>query len=988
MEIFHPTFSSIWENVFDNIFGEAAKLPEQNITRALFSYWSRYKVIKATNKGALYFDLPLNQANVALYPFAFELDMYVGTGAANGFVIDRIVGAKNLRTQAWKNGGSTTQTLNGITVNASTGLITVTDATQLGTAGDLNMTLVVSDLGEIPVVIHKVDGSQSVGFVDSVSGNDANNGKQPHLAKATPDWSGMGNPAVRCYKRGGAWITGVYSPGSNSITRAYGDKTLARPILDTGDNGSFAINCAEAINITIQDIDIRGGYRTVYGYGANNLKVYRNRLGNNYYKYNSNCGVYTKGCIGLYVYHNEFINLVGDGVYGTNTSDAEIDYNYFDAPVAAYQSDPIQFTSELKAGSECYRIKARHNICMQAKDTNVTKGDMVFQGVYGYEIYGNACLGKYFGLGLEGFWCSVFDNYIFDCFLPSTSGNRSNTWGIGAGSQFPSNTHAYFLNIVNGATKSGIGVSGWGSPAGGWQRFDYRIMYNNIISVSNAAVRLTEPLSGYITDNNFTACGSGVQRAGNGQNIASDPAQMYNFLTIQNNTSQSTLPDIGNLDMTLSGTCATGSTISLNIANAPVGMVFTPYWLLESFPVSGETGNSFTIPANLDMTAKDKFRSTSSNARNLCCGVKCTDSSGRIVFLPAYWNKGEVCREVIGPAVNTKAPLVVGAPVVGETLTVVNNGTWTGGVDSYTYQWQDNGTNISGATAASYIFASGNTNVKCVVTAVNIGGTRTVSSNSIYNTGNIDGIVAGAVFDIAADNAASYSGSGQVWANLVAAPADGTTTIANDFWLGNDSVASANDPTFVGTPGDAGAYFLLDGGDFASCKASHLTRGLYKDTNLDPWWAICLIDLVLPTSSASHLWGNTNWAGLRGCRVRITSTGILQLGLATGAADVLGTLHTSVTAGKKLHVLNFTNGTRAWKSALNSSTFGTNTIGTSNSQTGDNNTSISFGAGYGIDPLPNGNKLIRFAMGKGSLDNAALARIVSYFNARYGLGIS
>ena len=36
---------------------------------------------------------------------------------------------------------------------------------------------------------------------------------------------------------------------------------------------------------------------------------------------------------------------------------------------------------------------------------------------------------------------------------------------------------------------------------------------------------------------------------------------------------------------------------------------------------------------------------------------------------------------------NTAKPSVTGDAVVGEELTA-SNGTWTGGVDSYSYQWQ------------------------------------------------------------------------------------------------------------------------------------------------------------------------------------------------------------------------------------------------------------------------------------------------------------
>lgn len=64
-------------------------------------------------------------------------------------------------------------------------------------------------------------------------------------------------------------------------------------------------------------------------------------------------------------------------------------------------------------------------------------------------------------------------------------------------------------------------------------------------------------------------------------------------------------------------------------------------------------------------------------------------------------------------------------------------------------------------------------------------------------------IVASAVADYDATNTNSYSGSGNTWANMVAAPADGSEQTAYDLDITNVD--------FTGTAGDAAAHMKFDG---------------------------------------------------------------------------------------------------------------------------------------------------------------------------------
>jgi len=85
---------------------------------------------------------------------------------------------------------------------------------------------------------------------------------------------------------------------------------------------------------------------------------------------------------------------------------------------------------------------------------------------------------------------------------------------------------------------------------------------------------------------------------------------------------------------------------------------------------------------------------------------------------------------------NTVRPTISGTAQVGQTMTV-SNGTWTGGVTSYTYQWQrcdQNGQaciNIAGATSTTYGVRSDDvgSTLRALVTAQNAAGRTTVSTD-------------------------------------------------------------------------------------------------------------------------------------------------------------------------------------------------------------------------------------------------------------------
>jgi len=91
-----------------------------------------------------------------------------------------------------------------------------------------------------------------------------------------------------------------------------------------------------------------------------------------------------------------------------------------------------------------------------------------------------------------------------------------------------------------------------------------------------------------------------------------------------------------------------------------------------------------------------------------------------------------ITREVEIPE-NVVAPVVSGNTIVRSTLSTTN-GTWvTIYTPTFSYQWQHNSANISSATSNTYVIPTTyvGENLQCVVTATNISGNGSATSNSV-----------------------------------------------------------------------------------------------------------------------------------------------------------------------------------------------------------------------------------------------------------------
>lgn len=135
--------------------------------------------------------------------------------------------------------------------------------------------------------------------------------------------------------------------------------------------------------------------------------------------------------------------------------------------------------------------------------------------------------------------------------------------------------------------------------------------------------------------------------------------------------------------------------------------------------IPGATSKTYTVAA-------------ADTDRTLRVGVIASNADGGTT---AYSAPTEIVSANTAPR-NTARPSISGTTQVGETLTA-SNGTWTGGVRSYAYQWQS--CNESGASCSDIAGANGRTygvrvtdvgnTLRVSVTATNLAGSTTVVSD-------------------------------------------------------------------------------------------------------------------------------------------------------------------------------------------------------------------------------------------------------------------
>lgn len=252
-------------------------------------------------------------------------------------------------------------------------------------------------------------------------------------------------------------------------------------------------------------------------------------------------------------------------------------------------------------------------------------------------------------------------------------------------------------------------------------------------------------------------------------------------------------------------------------------------------------------------------------------------------------------------------------------------------------------------------------------------------------------------FHLDATDAASYPGSGQTWANLIASPADGSGKTDYDVWLGATSSSSTDDPTFNGTAGDAAAFFSVDGGDFFKSKGNNpaMLNSFHKG---DPVWiAVAWRRGATGTSNGGSIFttraGSANNAQFVGtdCYMQGSTVAYAIAFRVFNASSNLVFNQNIIPSGSpttdSLLVLSWrrsggTNTIRAWYNSRTANT--TTPSGTPVT----NNTAAGFGLAAldhaGNSKHVNGGRFYAFAGGNAFLDNTEAGKIFDFFNTKHG----
>lgn len=246
----------------------------------------------------------------------------------------------------------------------------------------------------------------------------------------------------------------------------------------------------------------------------------------------------------------------------------------------------------------------------------------------------------------------------------------------------------------------------------------------------------------------------------------------------------------------------------------------------------------------------------------------------------------------------------------------------------------------------------------------------------------------GAVADLDATLASSYSGTGQTWANIIASPSDGAAQTDYDMNRGASNSSSSDDPTFNGTANDPAAYWSFDGGDYfslASGTNTALLSGMHKSTGGSPVTIIMALKAPTSYSATGALFATTTASSAEGLEMRITVASVNQLIHRGGSTNGVSTPFTTTPSAGAIHLLAmaFDYGASSLKTALDARTFTSKTL-TLHTTTANASNALRIGAsGTGGDILPNTTQIYGFYLFNKMLSDAELSGVIDILNSRH-----
>lgn len=242
---------------------------------------------------------------------------------------------------------------------------------------------------------------------------------------------------------------------------------------------------------------------------------------------------------------------------------------------------------------------------------------------------------------------------------------------------------------------------------------------------------------------------------------------------------------------------------------------------------------------------------------------------------------------------------------------------------------------------------------------------------------SLKAVVSSCVFDLDATKSASYSGSGQTWANLVPSPADGAAQSAYHFTI--------NGATFTGSAGDAAAYFSLNGSDnFTLAANTAFINALHKTTGGSDFWLALAYRFIQNDAAQRHISTQTsgNAVGIATTAGSNENTGLTQ-GNGSAAASFSSTGGAHVNGTDYVCIFSHShsgNQSRRWLNTT-TKTEGAHTFGTTTSNASGALTIGSDSAA--ANDMPSGTRIYASSIGNAYIDDAAAALIFAEYESRH-----
>ena len=253
----------------------------------------------------------------------------------------------------------------------------------------------------------------------------------------------------------------------------------------------------------------------------------------------------------------------------------------------------------------------------------------------------------------------------------------------------------------------------------------------------------------------------------------------------------------------------------------------------------------------------------------------------------------------------------------------------------------------------------------------------------------LDAEVASTCGQLDATISASYGGSGQTWTNVISSPNDGSSQTDNDFWLGHDTNAAGDDPTFTGSAGSNTAYFALDGGDNFNVKSYSAATTLYdahkSGASGSQWWVAAVFYRV--GSSVKSYWGSGFNSSDTGTYTYIDPNGTSRLYRMSGSSSNViispGSNHSESTPTLMIISVDntaTTNNVRVWTNTNTKTVYSYN----GGTFTGNGDTSWGIASTYtntttASSRLDNLSRYYGFAWGDAFIDDADADKICEYY---------